>query len=217
MPSSPTARSSEHGQRARADARLDDPGAGEDVGHRDDLRGVLGVDHRGAAGHREHVVGQQRAQARGRSFRRWTHDGLRVRRSARRAGRSPCACGRSCPASSVNVWWRPFGSVSCTWSPARKDRAASARDRARVCHGMQGTALPSPGPRSTSASGEHAVHVAVLIDHQVLRGRHGPHPRRQLLAGQVRRQDEPGSSAAGPGRPGPRADAPPAWRSPPPR
>ena len=50
------------GQRAGADAGLDHAGAGEDVGQRDDLAGVLGVDHRGPARHRQHEVGQQRPQ-----------------------------------------------------------------------------------------------------------------------------------------------------------
>ncbi len=49
-------------ERAGADARLDDARTGEDVGHRDDLTGVLGVDDRGPAGHRQDVVGQQRPQ-----------------------------------------------------------------------------------------------------------------------------------------------------------
>ena len=56
-----------HRQRARPDAGLDDPGAREDVGHVHDLAGVLGIDHRRAARHRQHVVGEQRAAARGRS------------------------------------------------------------------------------------------------------------------------------------------------------
>ena len=47
-------------QRARACSGLDDPGSGEDVGLGQDLAGVLGVDHGGAAGHGQRVVGQQR-------------------------------------------------------------------------------------------------------------------------------------------------------------
>ena len=50
------------GQRAGAGARLDDPGAREDVGHRDDLRGVLGVDDGRAARHRDHELAEQRAE-----------------------------------------------------------------------------------------------------------------------------------------------------------
>ena len=50
------------GQGAGADAGLHHAGAGVDVAHRDDLGGVLGVDHGGAARHREHEVLQQRAQ-----------------------------------------------------------------------------------------------------------------------------------------------------------
>ena len=49
-------------ERAGADARLDDRRAGEDVGLREDLRGILRVDDRGAARHRHHEVGQQRPQ-----------------------------------------------------------------------------------------------------------------------------------------------------------
>ena len=49
-------------QRARADARLDDDRAGEDVGLGEDLRGILRVDDRGAARHRHDEVAQQRAQ-----------------------------------------------------------------------------------------------------------------------------------------------------------
>ena len=51
-----------HGQCTGADAGLQDAGAGEDVPHGDDLSGVLGVDHLGAAGHGQDVVGQERAQ-----------------------------------------------------------------------------------------------------------------------------------------------------------
>ena len=50
------------GQRAGADAGLDDAGAREDVGHRDDLGGVLGVDDRRAARHRDHELAQQRPE-----------------------------------------------------------------------------------------------------------------------------------------------------------
>jgi hypothetical protein len=52
-----------HAERPGADSRLDHAGAGEDVGHRHDLRRVLGIDHRGAARHRHDVVRQQRAQS----------------------------------------------------------------------------------------------------------------------------------------------------------
>ena len=51
-----------HAQGAGPDAGLDDAGPGEDVGHRDDLAGVLGVDDRGAPRHRHHVVGEQGSQ-----------------------------------------------------------------------------------------------------------------------------------------------------------
>ena len=50
------------GQCAGPDAGLDDVRAGEDVGHRDDLGGVLGVDHRGTARHRDHELAQQRPE-----------------------------------------------------------------------------------------------------------------------------------------------------------
>src|SRR5580693_5312356 len=50
------------GQRARARPGFDDPRAGEDVGHRQDLPGVLRVDHRSTAAHGQRVVGQQRPQ-----------------------------------------------------------------------------------------------------------------------------------------------------------
>ena len=51
-----------HGEGPRADAGLQDAGAGEDVAQGDDLTGVLGVDHLRAAGHGQDVVGQERAQ-----------------------------------------------------------------------------------------------------------------------------------------------------------
>jgi hypothetical protein len=51
-----------HRQRSGADPGLDDDRTREHVGHHDDLAGVLGIDHRGAPGHRHHVVGEQRAQ-----------------------------------------------------------------------------------------------------------------------------------------------------------
>ena len=50
------------GQRARAGAGLEHPGAREDVAPHQDLRGVLGVDHLRAARHGQHVVGEQRPQ-----------------------------------------------------------------------------------------------------------------------------------------------------------
>jgi hypothetical protein len=50
------------GERTRADPGLDDVGAGEDVGHGHDLRGVLGVDHGGTARHRHHELREQRAE-----------------------------------------------------------------------------------------------------------------------------------------------------------
>ena len=50
------------GERTRSGARLDDARTREDVGERDDLRGVLRVDHRGAARHRHHELGQQRPE-----------------------------------------------------------------------------------------------------------------------------------------------------------
>lgn len=56
-----TARSSEQ-LSARSGTGLEHLGAGEDVAHGDDLRGVLGVDHLSAAWHGEHVVRQQWAQ-----------------------------------------------------------------------------------------------------------------------------------------------------------
>ena len=52
----------EAAERAGADARLHDAGAGEDVGEGQDLPRVLGVDHGGAAGHGQDVVGEQGAQ-----------------------------------------------------------------------------------------------------------------------------------------------------------
>ena len=61
-PCGPTARSSEQVSAPGADAGLDDVGAREDVGHRDDLGGVLGVDDRGAARHRDHELAEQRPE-----------------------------------------------------------------------------------------------------------------------------------------------------------
>ena len=54
-----------HRQRARPDARLEDPGAREDVGQHQDRAEVLGIDHLRATGHLEHEVRQRRAHARG--------------------------------------------------------------------------------------------------------------------------------------------------------
>src|SRR6266567_264374 len=50
------------GQCPGAGSGLEHAGAGKDVGEADDLRRVLRVDDRGATGHRQRVVGQQRAQ-----------------------------------------------------------------------------------------------------------------------------------------------------------
>lgn len=61
-PTVPDGPQERHGQRARPDTRLDDPRAGKDVCHRDDLTGVLRVHDRRAARHRERVVAEQRSQ-----------------------------------------------------------------------------------------------------------------------------------------------------------
>ena len=50
------------GQGAGADPRLDDVGAGEHVGHGDDLRGVLGVDDGRATWHRHDELREQRPE-----------------------------------------------------------------------------------------------------------------------------------------------------------
>lgn len=50
------------GQGTGADAGLDDAGAGEDIGHGDDLGGVLGVDDRRATRHGEDEVRKQRPE-----------------------------------------------------------------------------------------------------------------------------------------------------------
>ena len=47
-------------ERARADARLEDARAGEDVGEHEDRADVLRVDHLRAARHLEHVLGERR-------------------------------------------------------------------------------------------------------------------------------------------------------------
>ncbi|EHM25979.1 hypothetical protein SPW_5597 [Streptomyces sp. W007] len=52
----------EGAERAGSDPGLHDAGAGEDVGEGQDLARVLGVDHGGAAGHGQDVVGEQGAQ-----------------------------------------------------------------------------------------------------------------------------------------------------------
>ncbi len=66
-------------QCARSDSGLKDSGAREDVGDADDLRGVLGVDHRGAPWHRQHEVGQQRSQGKvGHTPRRGHDNALRL-------------------------------------------------------------------------------------------------------------------------------------------
>ena len=50
------------GERTGPDAGLDHVGAGEDVGERDDLRGVLGIDDGGATGHGDDELRQERAE-----------------------------------------------------------------------------------------------------------------------------------------------------------
>ena len=60
-----------HRQRAGADARLEHPGAREDVGEHQDRAEVLRVDDLRAAGHLQHEVRQRRPQRRvGRALRR---------------------------------------------------------------------------------------------------------------------------------------------------
>src|SRR4051794_25278096 len=63
------------GQRAGAGAGLQHPHARADVAGADDLRGVLGVDDLGPAGHGEHEVGQQRPEGQIAGVRRREDDG----------------------------------------------------------------------------------------------------------------------------------------------
>ncbi len=84
------------GQRAGADAGLDHARARVDVGHRDDLAGVLGVDHRRARAAWTACSPRAAAAAPGSpSHRRTARRCPPRRRSARRAGRTRGACGRS--------------------------------------------------------------------------------------------------------------------------
>ncbi len=63
------------GECTGARARLQHSGAGEHVGEAQDVRRVLGVDDRGAAFHRQRVVGEQRAQRHVGSTARRAHHG----------------------------------------------------------------------------------------------------------------------------------------------
>ena len=109
------------GQRTGARAGLDDAGAGEDVGQRDDLGGVLGVDHGRAARHRDHELVEQRAEhevlpAGGRGH----GEALVAADHARRGRGGPCWRRSACPATSSKLCLRPFWSTRRTHSPSRR-------------------------------------------------------------------------------------------------
>ena len=98
------------GERAGADAGLEHPGAGEDVGDADDLGGVLGVDHRGAARHRQHEVGQQRPQRQVGAPRRSRSPRCpRAARSGRRARRTPLWVWNTLPGAQRDRVHPPLG------------------------------------------------------------------------------------------------------------
>ena len=145
------------GQRAGADARLDDVGAGEDVGERDDLGGVLRVDDRGAARHRDDELREQRPEdevlAAGRRGDRealLAADQVVVRHAA------AVGVEASCPASRQMLCRRPLPSSSRTHSPSRSgprwtpDQASVATSgasdsAARGCFGTCSGVSDTPG------------------------------------------------------------------------
>ena len=198
------------------DAGLDDVRAREDVGQRDDLRGVLGVDDRRAAGHRDHELVEQRpedevlpAGRRGdvkpssRPISRRGRGGPCWRRTACRRRARSCACG---PCSSTRRTHSPSRSGP-RWTPDQASAGTSGE-------GSDMAANPS-GPRPPSSarqSGDRSRGTPGRRRRSTARRRSGRRARRggtpsrgapadgedQLLAGDGRRAAvRPSSTVAG--------------------
>src|SRR5215469_13188480 len=105
-------------QRAGARTGFEHPRTGADVGHGQDLRGVLRVDDRGAPGHRQGEVRQQRPERHRGSIalddRTTLPSGLPMRSSS---AMEPRWVWNSLPGCKMARWRRPLGSVSWAWSP----------------------------------------------------------------------------------------------------
>ena len=155
-----------HAQGPGPDPGLDDPGAGEDVGHRHDLGRVLGVDHGRPARHRHHVVGEQRTQREVLGAGRVGHD-RPVGRADEVVVGEPAGVGvELAPGSSVMVWSRPFGSVSWTRSPTSNGpRRACPRWRAPTP-----TPRPRPPPRPRAVSLRSRFRTAAPVRSRVPAG-----------------------------------------------
>ena len=203
MPWSPMARSRKRAERAGADARLDDAGAGEDVGEGQDLPRVLGVDHGGAAGHGQDVVGEQGAQrevgdvSRGADnaalgsadqlvVREGTLVGVEVLPGFERervvaslgVGELDLVPDLEGPATAGGTG--RFGHVNSLPGASRRGLR-----RSEACAGSRGSwPMAATKARSTSAADEDAVDLAGLLDHQVLGGGGGAQRVQEVLAGQ---------------------------------
>ena len=152
------------GQRARPGAGLENRCAREDVAPVHDLRGVLRVDHRGAARHRQHVVGEQRPQRQvGGAGRGADHAAVGladqvVVRQARRGG-----CGRSHPVRGRRCTCGPSRRSAGPGRPART-RGSPAAVRPRS--GARGVRRPARSRRNRCASGGAPRRLAGVVDQQ---------------------------------------------------
>ena len=165
-PCGPTARSSEQVSAPDPTPASTTSRAREDVGHRDDLGGVLGVDHRRAARHRDHELAEQRPEdevlpARGRGDREplVAADQVVVLEVAP-VGEEPLARRQQ------KLCRRPFWSVSRTHS-----RPAAAPVHARpglgrdVGRGLGRSGMPERRPGRGQRGAMRAVAASALRPH----------------------------------------------------
>ena len=208
---SPTARSSEQVSAPEPAPASSTRAPGKTSPMRDDLGGVLRVDDRGAARHRQHEVGQQRAE---RQVRRCRRSGVTTMPSGRPI-RSSCATAprwvwNALPGSSTTVCSRPFGSVSCTESPGAELAGGQVRHArapagvARPCRIRATSAAAStptaPPSRPTTRYSDAGV-AAERLDHLGAGQRVGQHQARLQRAGHVGdRRPRPARPPAPPSR-----------------
>ena len=160
-----------------SDPGLDDRGAREDVGQREDLRRILRVDDRRAAGHRHHEVGEQRPQREVGVAVGGLHDAaVGRRRSARRGTGCRGGCGTPCPASSVMVLRRPFGTGQL--HPVTCDERAATACAARSCRGSGAGVAGHPARSATVRPSRlcHSVYAGLAGSGDVQRHRDRRHP-----------------------------------------
>ena len=181
-PCGPTARSSEQVRAPEPTPASTTWAPGKMSAMRDDLGGVLGVDDRGAARHRDDELARAAAGRRGT---RPPADEVTVKPSSRPIrsswSRWPLLEKNRLPGSRQKLCRRPLLSTRRTHSPARSGPRWTPDQASAVTSGLGvGMARNLSGPRSAGdgaegpidvGGGEHAVDRAVVLDEEVLRGR----------------------------------------------